>query len=209
MIRLAALPLAVAAAAAAISATSAAFSSATANADSAFATAASFCEGGTQTLSASADAYVDSALLAQGSNFGTATQLHVRSDTLGNRRTLVRFALPAVPPYCTVTSALLRLNASSGSNGRTLEAVRVAGAWTEIGVTWSNQPATTGTAITASSGTGWREWSVTAHVQAMYSGTNHGWLVADASEGALLAASQAFSSREAASNVPELVVSFG
>ena len=41
----------------------------------------------------------------------------------------------------------------------------------------------------------------------MYDGTNHGFLVRDASEGGVLAKAQAFSSREGA-NAPELVVTF-
>ena len=62
-------------------------------------------------------------------------------------------------------------------------------------MTWSNQPATTGTAATTASGTGWRQWTVTAQVKAMYTGANHGFLIRDASEGTGNAA-QSFGSRE-------------
>ena len=183
------------------------FASAATNAENAFSAAASFCVSTTATAGAAADTYVDGALLAQGSTFGTATQLHVRSDTLGSRRSLVRFALPSPPSHCSVASATLRLNAASATSGRTLQAFRAAASWTETGVTWSNQPGVTGTAATAASGTGWRTWDVTAHVQAMYAGANNGFVVRDASEGALVAASQVFSSREG-SNAPELVIVF-
>lgn len=208
-VRSAILVVAAVAGAGALGVTSGAFSAQTVNAGSSFAAAESFCVGGTETVTASADSYVDGGLFARESNFGTATSLHVRSDALGSRRTLVRFTLPTTPSYCSVVGATLRLNATSASAGRTLQAFRAASAWTESGVTWSNVPGTTGAAATTSSGTGWREWDVTAHVEAMYSGSNDGFLVRDASEGAALAASQSFSSREASSNPPTLVVTFG
>jgi hypothetical protein len=190
--------------------TTSAFSAMTVTAESSFEAAASFCEGGTQTVTAVADTYVNEALLAQGTNYGTATSMNVRSETLANRRALVRFDLAALPAHCSVTGATLRLNASTAASGRTLAVVRAASAWSETGVSWSNSPGTTGTAATTASGSGWREWTVTAHVQAMYSGSNHGFVVRDASEGALLAApSQTFATREASSNHPELVVTFG
>jgi hypothetical protein len=90
-----------------------------------------------------------------------------------------------------------------------LRALRIAAAWSELSVTWSNQPATTGGAATASSGTGYLEWNVTLQVKAMYSGSNAGLLITDASEGATIAAAQAFASREAGSNPPQLVITFG
>ena len=94
----------------------------------------------------------------------------------------MHFALSAVPAGCRVTDTTLRLNASAAATGRTLQAIRLAAPWTEGGVKWSNQPRTTGTAATTSSGSGWRQWTVTAQVNAMYSGANHGFLVRDASE---------------------------
>ncbi len=187
--------------------TLAAFSGTTASPGNSFAAAASFCNGSAQTVTASADSYVDQALLTANSNFGTATTVRVRSESLANQRTLVRFSLPAVPSYCTLTVAKLRLHASSATTGRTLQALRAAASWTETGVTWNNQPGTTGTAVTTSSATGWIEFDVKAHVDAMYVGTNNGFVVRDATEGALVAQSQVFSSREGA-NPPQLVLTF-
>ena len=188
--------------------TVAAFSATAANEGNSFEAAASFCASPvTETVTASADSYVDGALLSAGTNFGAATTVRVRSDALGNQRALVRFSLPVVPASCTLSQAKLRLHASSASGGRTLEAFRAAGGWTETGVTWNNQPAIAGPAATASASTGWVELDVTAQVAAMYDGTNHGFLVRDASEGGVLAKAQAFSSREGA-NAPELVVTF-
>ena len=192
---------------AALGITRASFTSQTSNAANSFAAAASFCSGGTQTASAAADSWVDQLLSVV--NFGSDTALNVQSLALDNRRLLVRFTLPSVPSHCSVTAAKLRLFATSAATGRTLNALRIAAAWSESSVTWSNQPATTGGAATASSGTGYVEWNVMSQVQAMYSGSNNGLLVTDASEGAIAAAAQAFASREAGSNPPQLVITFG
>jgi hypothetical protein len=162
---------------------------------------------GTQTLSASDDTRVAQATPT--SNFGTQTTLAVRSQIGANIRTLVRFALPALPANCTVTLARLRLFATSASTGRTLQAIRLGATWTETGANWSNQPGTTGAAATVASGTGWREWTVTTHVNAMYAGANNGFRVRDAAEGNATQVTSVFSSREAASNTPQLVVTFG
>ena len=52
-------------------------------------------------------------------------------------------------------------------------------------------------------------WSVTSQVQAMYSGTNTGFLIRDASENGP-GADQQFNSREkGADNPPQLVISYG
>jgi hypothetical protein len=97
--------------------------------------------------------------------------------------------------------------AASAKTGRTLEALPLAGAWSENQVTWSNQPATTGAAATTASGSGYREWNVTSHVQAMYdTGANHGFLIRDAVEST--DAEQQFHSREKGENPPQLVIRF-
>ena len=108
-----------------------------------------------------------------------------------------------------VQSATLRLYAASARNGRTLQALRVNASWTENGVTWGSQPATTGTAVTTPSGTGYRQRNVTAQVQAMFdAGANHGFLIRDANENQ--DHEQQFHSREKApDNPPQLVVTYG
>lgn len=113
-----------------------------------------------------------------------------------------------MPDGCVVESATLRLYAALWTNDRTLRAIRVADGWTENSVTWSNQPQTTGAAATTSSGSGYREWDVTAQVQAMYdAGANHGFLIRDAVEGNS-SAEQQFHSREKGESAPELVITF-
>ena len=128
-----------------------------------------------------------------------------------NARALVRFALPSTPAGCKVVSAKLRMYSGSYKEGRTLQALRLGATWMENSINWNNQPATTGTAASAQSRTspGYVEWTVTGHVQAMYTGTNGGFLIRDASESGG-GFEQSFNSREkGADNPPQLVVDFG
>lgn len=165
------------------------------------------CTAKTTLATASADGWV-----LQGSptgKFGSDSALKVDSKAGDNARALLRFGLLAIPAGCRVTSARLRLYAASFKDGRTLEALRVGGSWTETGVTWSNQPAPTGTAAVAASASGYVEWSVTSQVQSMYSGSNHGFLLRDRVENGD-GVEQVFNSREKGTDrPPELVLGFG
>jgi hypothetical protein len=162
--------------------------------------------GAPHTLTAVADAWFDQASTSD--NKGSDSVLKVMSKgPVNNLRAAVRFANPAAPSGCAVESATLRLYAASARSDRTIEVRRLGGGWTESGITWANQPATGGTAAATSSGTGYREWDVTAQVRAMYeTGANHGFLVRDAAENA--DAEQQFNSREKGENPPQLVITF-
>jgi hypothetical protein len=159
------------------------------------------------TILADADTWIDQN--SASNNFGTDAILKVQAKGHNNFRTLVRFPLLAkAPPDCTLQSATLRLYAPSWTKGRTLEARQVAGSWSEDSVTWSNQPQTTGDAVTISSGKGYREWNVTTQIQAMFAtGTNDGFLIRDAEERGA-GEEQQFHSREKGENPPELVINF-
>jgi hypothetical protein len=87
-----------------------------------------------------------------------------------------------------------------------LEVLRLTEPWTENGVTWLNQPAATGPAVTTSSGPGYREWNVTGLVQSMYAGENYGFVVRDAELGTDIR--QVFRSRERGTDAPQLVLTF-
>jgi hypothetical protein len=163
--------------------------------------------GGARTVSASADAWIDQN--SSSTNKGTDSILKVQSKgPSDNFRALVRFSLPPVPAGCVLESATLRLYAASAATGRTLQALRLAGSWTEGGVTWANQPGTTGGAAATASGAAYREWNVTAQVQAMYTGANSGFLIRDAVESGG-GAEQQFHSREKGETPPALVLTFG
>jgi hypothetical protein len=158
------------------------------------------------TLLATADAWIDQG--SASSNKGTDSILKVQAKSSNNNRALVRFTQPTIPAGCVVGSATLRLYASSWTNNRTLQALRLNGTWSESTVTWSNQPATTGTAATTTSGSGWREWNVAAQVQAMYdSGSSNGFLIRDASESGS-GREQQFHSREKGENTAQLILTF-
>jgi hypothetical protein len=160
------------------------------------------------TVVANADAWIDenSAL----TNKGTDSILKVMTkEGTNNFRTLVRFALPPKPQGCTVQTATLQMYAPGGNGGRTLQALRIGAAWQELDVTWNNQPPTTGTAATTSSGTGMREWSVGAQVLSMYDlGAAHGFLIRDAVEGGP-GVEQQYHSREKGETPPTLIITFG
>ncbi|WP_404391910.1 right-handed parallel beta-helix repeat-containing protein [Humibacillus xanthopallidus] len=158
------------------------------------------------TLAANRDTWVDQSSPSQ--NKGGDSSLKVRSKSGQALRTLVGFTLPPTPTGCVVDEATLRLEAGSAAGGRTLQAFSAAAAWTEGGATWSNQPATTGTAATTTSGTGWRQWAVTSQVRTMYgSGQSNGFVIRDSAEGGN--AEQSFHSREdGADRAPQLVVRF-
>jgi hypothetical protein len=166
------------------------------------------CSGSTATVGAAADSWVLQSSATQ--NYGTDSGLKVDTKSGANSRALYRFNLPAIPAGCQVTAAKLRLYATSYKTGRTLQASRLAAPWTESGVNWSNQPQTTGTAATVASGSGYREWTVTQQVQAMYApGANHGFLIRDATENGS-GLDQVFHSREKGNdNPPRLVLTFG
>lgn len=166
------------------------------------------CAATTVTLTATADAYVDENSAA--SNFGSATTLNVQSRSTRDQRALVQFTLPSIPAGCKIGTATLRLTASPGTTGRTLQALQLSASWTETGVTWNNQPGTTGTAATTASANGTVQWTVTSIVQSMYSGTNNGFVIRDANEDAVGSGIlQTFFSRENSStNKPQLVITF-
>ena len=169
-------------------------------------TAAAVDCGPAVTVAPSADAWIDQNSSASNKGFDSILKVQSKGPS-DNFRALVRFSLPSAPAGCALQSATLRLFAASAGSGRTLQALRLAGAWTEGGVTWSNQPAVTGAAATTTSGTGYREWSVTAQVQAMYAGANDGFSIRDSAESGS-GAEQQLHSREKGETPPQLVLGF-
>lgn len=171
------------------------------------------CTGsGSQLVPAIADSYVvqDS----PGSTAGTASTLMVQAKSgNANRRTLIRFNLPSIPSGCTLTGATLKLHSTAATTGRTIDVYQAAAtpAWTETGVTWPTAPAPAGPASSRAAATGALTWDVTAQTQAMYSGTNNGYIFRDATEDSTTTSSQTFQSREGSTNTqdPELRVTWG
>lgn len=165
-------------------------------------------------VTASADTYASS--LGFLSNFGTATTLQVRSG-LENKRTFVRFDLSecAIAAGAEIKAARLQLHLSAApTSSRTYAVHRLTATWAEGTLNWNNQPGVAASA-TATTTTGTTagvtlEWTVTTDVDAFVNGTttNFGWRVADTAEGSLSALEGAFRSREGASPVPTLEVTY-
>ena len=166
------------------------------------------CPTNPQSIAADRDSWI-----SQGSpsnNLGSDSTLKVKSQLANNSRALVRFPLPALPPGCSgVASATLRMEAASATEGRTLEALQVASPWLESGVTWNNQPGTTGVAAAAPSADGPLAWDVTEQLGGMYASSNHGFVIRDAAEDGF-GAEQTLNSRDKLDDgPPELVIVFG
>jgi len=172
------------------------------------------CTPETNTFPADQDSYVE---VNSNSNFGGATTLQVNNGggVFGGttKRTLVRFALPALPVGCTVTSATLRLYNQNATSGRTIEALRITEPWQELTVNGNNIPASVDPEPSQVQGSGqYQDWTVTTQVQAMF-GSNHGFLLQDDDEGGGLltsAAQQQYQSREGTNDArdPQLVITW-
>jgi large repetitive protein len=186
-----------------------AFAGSTSNAGNTFAAAASWgcASPGTVTAPANIDSWIDQS--SPSNNFGSDQILKLKRETGGKAmRALVRFNLPSVPAGCSVTGATLRLYAASATTGRTLQALQINASWAENTVRWTGQPATTGTAATTTSVNGWNQWTVTPLVQAMYSGSNFGFLVRFDVETSPVAEMQ-LHARNKGEQPPELRITFG
>jgi hypothetical protein len=167
---------------------------------------------------ATADTYVSQA--SSGSNFGTATTFSVRSQSFGaNRRAFVRFDLAScfIPATAEVITARLSLYMSTAPTAnRTYQARRVTAAWTETGITWTNQAAVAASATsTTTTGTtsGVRlEWDVAADVSSFVNGSlvNNGWRIADSFESSSTARTATFNADEhaTASQRPLLTITY-
>jgi hypothetical protein len=90
--------------------------------------------------------------------------------------------LPAgVSEGCELVSATLRLNATSWTTARLLEARLLSGPWTEGDVTWANQPVAVGLPSLAISGPGYRLWDVTSQaIEMLATGADEGFVIQDA-----------------------------
>jgi hypothetical protein len=160
---------------------------------------------GSVTLTATADSWADQNNTSQ--NNGTATTLAVLSQNNKNRRAFVNFSLPATPTECSVTAASLQIYAQTVQGSRTINAYQAAASWTETGVTWANQPATSGSAASTSNSSGYESWNVLTEVTSMLSGSNNGFIIEDSAENGANVG-QTYQSREN-TNPPKLVLTYG
>ena len=136
----------------------------------------------TQTLQAVADATLSSAQPAvNNGGSGTISVGYFSGDGASTYRGLVQFDLNAIPVEAVVISADLVLYADAGTVSKQIQVLRLTGAWTEMGVTWNNQPGSVLPQAVRTVGTtaGSYSWDVAQTVQAWVSGAqpNHGFLL--------------------------------
>lgn len=162
------------------------------------------------TFNAVKDSYVKSS--TPGSNYGAEDSITVGSVTLPSAaefRALAAFDLSTLPADAVILTATLELyQTNTYFSGIIIHAQALTSAWTENGVTWSNQPGATTTdeAAEGERSGNWRRWNITSITRKWQAGTltNHGVRLVYVS-GANFA--QTFSSREGA-NSPRLVVEY-
>jgi hypothetical protein len=196
--------------------TTAAFNDPTSNAGNAFEASATFgtCpSAGQTTVLAEADAALQqeqpTSTMGLSPSIGVLSFYDAALATAKNYRSVIRFPLPTVPSGCSVTAATLQLSVGLGPIGRTIAVTQASGSWTEGAVNWANQPASTGTPSLAPSPAamfGPVAFDVLGHLQAMYAGTNDGFVVRDSAEDSPTQAYQWMTSRE---SWPALSVTFG
>lgn len=157
-----------------------------------------------------ADAYVRDGSSSK-SNFGTATELVVKQSGVGfNREAFTKFDLSTLGG--SVTSAKLRifgrLQDNSGANVST-DVYGTGLSWTESGITWDTKPAITsaklGSAVVLDSTARWYEVDVTSWVQTEQA-AGHPAVALTLSNGATASPYSTFTSRESASNKPQLLL---
>ena len=161
---------------------------------------------------AAADAYVRDGSKAS-RNFGGSSALQVRQASSGNNRwTYLRFDTSGVDSVSRAVLRLFgRLSAKTATTVRTSVFACANTTWSESGITWNNRPATgtaalaTTTMVNNSTTARWYEWDVTSYLQAeKAAGRSVVTLVLK--NAASSTPYDTFNSKEAGSNVPELIV---
>lgn len=168
-------------------------------------------------------------------NYGTVTSTNVATQTNVNRRTYISFDLtkcnPAVAAGTTIKLATLRLFVTAiPAVCRTHDIFKATAAWTELGLTWNNQPFGTtlnnpvSASRTASLDVGASPcqnptanqyvsgWNVTPDVQSFVSGTstNYGWMIRDDVEASSTGRTATYTTAEAnlVAQGPQLIVTY-
>ncbi len=158
----------------------------------------------TITLNPVADAHINSATANVTKNYGTLNPIRTREDpaTPNSYRPYFQFNVPALSG--SVSSVKLRVFVTTGSSSVTQSVYLVGNGWTETGVNWSNAPVPSGSAIgsaVAATSGAYVEFTLTTPVTA-----NSTISFALVSSGT---SSVYFSTREDATNKPQLVIVSG
>jgi hypothetical protein len=144
-------------------------------------------------------------------NSGTATGINVKSNTTSANYGWIRFdpTSCSLPANVQIDSAVLTLTASSAS-GRTVAVYPVSATWAQGTITWSNQPAVSGTATSSATVATTTNWDVSPDVARWVGGlaTNYGWSLRDT--GSSSTTTTTFRSREytTTGQRPKLVIKY-
>src|SRR3989304_2512638 len=108
-------------------------------------------------------------------NYGTATVVYICPTTGNLIRNLLKFNISSIPVDATINSATLRVNCDGVYQlvgGVTdVQARKIADdTWTELGVTWNNQPTAGDVMDTIVPSVAWKEWNVLSYIQVEYAG---------------------------------------
>ena len=163
-------------------------------------------------LHASADAFVRDGASAN-TNFGTSTQLNVKTDAANsgfNRRAFLKFDISSITNINSVKLQLFgNLSATASSNVSAGVFAVADTSWSETGITFNNQPtigAQLATATILDTTPRLYTWDITAYVKAQKA-AGHNIITLAIKNLSPTSNFDIFNSREAASNVPQLVVS--
>ena len=150
-------------------------------------------------------------------NYGTDTNLHAGALASDKRRSLLQFALPAIPVGSAVSVAGLMLYLVGGDTGDyNIDAYNVTSTWDESTVNWNNQPSlsasASATVVASTTYNIWLTWSIISLVQGWVNGTlsNYGVVLVNASE-TLNNTSKAFWSSDYTTDTtlrPKLVITY-
>jgi hypothetical protein len=161
--------------------------------------------GGTLTFSPTADSYVSN--MSGNTNYGTATVVKVREGTAESPTTWHTYLMFNVTGITgTITDVKLRLFVTdASSDGGSVYSV--ATGWTETGLTYNNAPPISGSALGAAGTTVLGTWvEISIGPGAI---TGNGTFAFALKSATANTNNAAYNSREAGSNPPQLVVTFG
>lgn len=154
------------------------------------------------TVTAAADSYVRSN--AATTNYGTTTTIQGYRTTGRNSATYqpyVRFSVGSLPALPVSAKLRLYVTDSSSATGALYQAANAT--WSETGITWNNQPGTTGAQLAATQNAPLNQW-VEFDVTPVVTGPGeYSFTLTNANSDLVQ-----FSSRQGA-NAPQLLISFG
>lgn len=173
----------------------------------------------TTTISINSDKSAHTTSDSPTTNFGSASSLwagrmppRLMGGSYSTRRTYVEFDLSSIPQNAIIISASLELHEIITYGTPNILTHRVEQSWAEGSITWSSAPSYSSTDEIDSSSvvSGWFTVDVKEHVQNMVAGvyTNFGWVLRHDNELENAQKNKNFTSDDAASNKPRLIVKY-